>query len=277
MSWTLTIDPAEFYRAAAPYLGADPVLNTVPLSVVGNVLAGRQSYDSMLFGWWTGDSGVVSAVFMHTGDWPLGVYGVGDEGRAELVATLDARGHEIDGVNGEFATATAFAGVWAATHDRKPEVKTGMRLYRLAELTPIQPAPSGAARLADAADHDLLVRWFVEFGRETHEDGGHPGQTIDARIGYGGAVLWDDDGPVALAGCTVPSFGVARIGLVYTPRELRRRGYAGAVTEAAVRRSWDLGAENVVLFTDLANPTSNALYQRLGFRPVADFVVLALR
>jgi predicted GNAT family acetyltransferase len=69
--------------------------------------------------------------------------------------------------------------------------------------------------------------------------------------------------------------GVVRVAPVYTPAELRRHGYAGAVTAAVTRAALDAGATDVVLFTDVANPTSNALYRRLGYRPVEDRVVLS--
>jgi predicted GNAT family acetyltransferase len=68
---------------------------------------------------------------------------------------------------------------------------------------------------------------------------------------------------------------MARVGPVYTPPALRRRGYAGAATAAASQAALDAGARVVVLYTDLANPTSNALYQRLGHRPVEDRVVMS--
>jgi len=61
-----------------------------------------------------------------------------------------------------------------------------------------------------------------------------------------------------------------RLGPVYTPPEHRRHGYASALTAAACRRALDSGARHLVLFTDLANPTSNEIYQRVGFRPVED-------
>ncbi len=77
------------------------------------------------------------------------------------------------------------------------------------------------------------------------------------------------DGPQAF-GAEPPLFGP-----VYTPPGLRRRGYAGALTVAVSRAALDAGADEVVLFTDLANPTSNALYQRLGYRPVEDRIILS--
>ena len=68
--------------------------------------------------------------------------------------------------------------------------------------------------------------------------------------------------------------GQARIGPVYTPPELRGRGFGGAATVAITQAALDDGADGVVLFSDLTNLASNTLYQRLGYRPVSDWTVL---
>jgi predicted GNAT family acetyltransferase len=151
-----------------------------------------------------------------------------------------------------------------------------LRLYRLDKLIPPDPAPSGHARLAEPADRELLIAWYELFGAEVGEEHAGVSTVVDDRIGHGGLVLWEDGGvPVAMAGCNRPQAGAVRIGPVFTPIELRRRGYAGAVTADVSRRALAQGA-NVILFTDLANPTSNAIYQRLGYRPVEDRVVISL-
>jgi predicted GNAT family acetyltransferase len=62
---------------------------------------------------------------------------------------------------------------------------------------------------------------------------------------------------------------------VYTPPERRGRGYAGATTAAVSQAALDAGVREVVLYTDLANPVSNALYERLGYRGVEDRVILS--
>ncbi len=99
---------------------------------------------------------------------------------------------------------------------------------------------------------------------------------IDDRLSYGGLMLWESGGvPVAMAGLTRAAAGVARIGPVYTPPGERGRGYGGAATVAVSQAALERGAEQVVLFTDLANPTSNALYKRLAYRPLEDSVVLS--
>jgi predicted GNAT family acetyltransferase len=98
---------------------------------------------------------------------------------------------------------------------------------------------------------------------------------VDDRISYGGLTLWEVDGQaVSMAGVTRIEAGAARVAPVYTPPELRGRGYGAAVTAAVTRAALDAGADDVVLFTDVTNPTSNALYERLGYRPVQDRSVL---
>jgi hypothetical protein len=123
------------------------------------------------------------------------------------------------------------------------------RLFRLERLVPPDPFPPGAAHLAGTGDRELLIAWHEAFGREAHTaDPEHADRTVDDRLSHGGLTLWEAGGqPVAMAGSTRTVEGVVRVAGVYT-----------------------------VLFTDLTNPTSNALYQRLGYRPVEDRVVLEL-
>ncbi len=150
-----------------------------------------------------------------------------------------------------------------------------MRLFRLAELVSPQPSAAGKARLAAAGDLPLVLEWSAAFAAEVNELGGPSPGAAREWIDQGRLVVWDVGGkPAAMAAMTVAGAGVARIGPVYTPPDQRRRGYAGAVTVAVSQLAADRGAEQVVLFSDLANPTSNALYQRIGYRPVEDRLAL---
>jgi predicted GNAT family acetyltransferase len=99
---------------------------------------------------------------------------------------------------------------------------------------------------------------------------------VDRRLGYGGITIWEAGGvPVSVACLTRAVGGMARIGPVYTPPDLRGRGYAAGATAAVSQAALDAGVRDVVLYTDLANPVSNALYERLGYRAVEDRVVLS--
>ncbi|WP_256862965.1 GNAT family N-acetyltransferase [Microbispora sp. GKU 823] len=120
------------------------------------------------------------------------------------------------------------------------------------------------------------MRFFREFQQEAHvERTADPTPVVAARVNREELVLWeDDDRPVSVAGVSAPIAGMSRIGPVYTPPGLRGRGYGSAVTHAASRKALDDGATEVLLFTDLSNPTSNSIYQRLGYRPIADYATI---
>ncbi len=152
-----------------------------------------------------------------------------------------------------------------------------MRLFRLGELGWPGPGPAGSARLAAERDRGLLITWFDAFAREVGDLASHDhAAAADERLSYGGLRVWEVAGaPVSIAGVTRTVAGMVRVGPVYTPPELRGRGYAGAVTAAVSQAAREDGAQEVVLYTDLANPTSNALYRRLGYRPVEDRLVLS--
>jgi len=150
-----------------------------------------------------------------------------------------------------------------------------MRLYALGRLLPPDPPPPGTARIADATDRDLLLAWLNAFQDEAQPGPSETERVLNDRVGWGGLLFWEHEGrPVSLAGRSRPAAGLARVGPVYTPPDLRGRGFGAAVTAAVTQAALDGGADGVVLFTDLANPTSNTLYQRLGFEPVCDWAVL---
>ena len=97
------------------------------------------------------------------------------------------------------------------------------------------------------------------------------------KLSYGGVTVWEaGGGPVSIAGVTRQVAGMVRIGPVYTPPEARGRGYASAATAAVAAAPRSRRARRrSLLYTDLANPVSNSIYQRIGYRPVEDRVVLA--
>ena len=286
MSWFTTQAVDDFLAEAGEFLRAERVRNTVILTVTENLRVTGQppggsclARDEPLFGWWRPGSGQnqASGAFMHTPGFPLVLTFMSQQAAADLAGDLAASGRLIQGVNAEAEAAQAFAGAW---RDHTGDVATEhrrMRLFRLDALVPPDPAPGGVPRLATARDRDLLIEWFGAFtievgdlGREDH------GAAADERLSYGGVTIWEAGGvPVSIAGVTRAVGGMVRVGPVYTPPALRGRGYAGGATVAVTQAALDAGATEVVLYSDLANPTSNALYPRLGYRPVEDRLVLS--
>ncbi|MEY9841983.1 GNAT family N-acetyltransferase [Streptacidiphilus sp. EB103A] len=280
MVWEITHDVDAFFSATDAYLTADPVRNTVLLTVADTVRSrGPYAYGGDLparFGWWRAQDGAVEGAYVHTPPYRPTLGPMAEETARALVRKWRASGAAVPGVSGGAALVRVVGGEWAATGGGWT-VFRDQRLFRLGELTPPQPEPPGSARLADAADVPLVVRWFEDFSEAIGEGSGNVPTQAQNRVATGRLVLWVLDGtPVSMAGFSPVIAGQGRVAPVYTPAELRGRGYAGMATVAASRALIAAGAEEVLLYTDLSNPTSNALYQRLGYRPVEDVTVLDL-
>lgn len=194
-----------------------------------------------------------------------------------LVAAID---DELTGVVGAVPEVDAFAAAWAALRTLEVRTAFDQRIYALRKVAPPEPVP-GAMRLADTADRSLVVDWARAFARETlhgNDDAARVERSVDARLEVSGAGfgLWEVDGlPVSLAGFGGRTPSGIRVGPVYTPPEHRRHGYGTAVTAAVSQLNLDRGRRVCFLYTDLANQTSNAIYQRIGYEPVCDSRELA--
>jgi GNAT superfamily N-acetyltransferase len=281
MAWTITANPDEYLAQAGEFLRADPVRYTIELAVIEKIRAapparpGAVGSGGPMFGWWRRADGDLSAVVLHTPPYPLLLGGLPAGSGAELAARVAGLGRQLPGVNGPRPDAARFAAAW---HERTGAGSVTVRrsqLYRLGRLVPPDPAAAGAPRVAGQADRGLLEQWHAAFAAEINDvTGPQPGDVAD-RLSYGGLTLWEDGArPVAMAGQLRPSAGVVRVGPVYTPAGLRGRGYGAAVTAAVTSAALQAGAGQVVLFTDIANPVSNALYRRLGYQPVAEMAGL---
>jgi predicted GNAT family acetyltransferase len=278
MTWTLSENLHDYVAIAGGFLRSRPVQNTIQLDAAEIVRArGASAFGEVtpLFGWWRSSGGEIIAAVLHTPPYPVLLTRLPEGSAAPLAEALLARRRHLAGVNAEQGDATAFAAAWTRLTAASAQEFRRSRLFKLDQLQPPAPGPLGAARIATAADRDLLESWVDAFARETADLTGPRRGMIEDRLGYGGLTLWEIEGTaVSLAGIQRPAAGVVRLAPVYTPPEHRGHGYGGAVTAAVSQAALEAGASQVVLFTDLGNPTSNALYQRLGYRPVEDRVVL---
>jgi predicted GNAT family acetyltransferase len=272
-----TSNPVEAKGIGFPYLQRDPVLNSVLISnIQGRV-------DNLLY-----DPAPPVFVSVHRDDEVVAVVcrtalrGVmlGDLDEEYLPVVLAAvveSGAEVKYVEGVPEVTRVFAEQYAGKLGKQFTEDRLTRLHKLVDFTPLEA--EGHARLAtdaDLADATRLVGGFGEavsgrIGVEEEE------RWARDRTGLGRLWLWERDGRVvSMAAHNGAVFGASRIGSVYTPPEERGNGYAGALTAALTRHLLDEGTQ-ACLFTDLANPTSNKLYARIGYRKVADFVRYSVR
>jgi RimJ/RimL family protein N-acetyltransferase len=261
----------EFRAIAEPLYGRDPVAHTIELTLLRS---GTLPDDSTLLTVWN-NSDVIGAA-IQTPPYPLACNAIPVAGVGDVVSGLAAVRPELNGVRGERDSAVVFADAWHAATGRIGNVTVEERLYRLTSLRP----PSGVAgfhRPANDDDRGLLVDWVELFFSETfgdvRDDDAGEGFIDTSKQKGDQFILWVVDGkPVSMAMLRAPAFGVSRIGPVFTPQAHRGHGYGSAVTAAAAELARRSGVDDVVLFADLANPVSNAIYQRIGFEAVGDSV-----
>ncbi|MGN9845348.1 GNAT family N-acetyltransferase [Nonomuraea sp. H19] len=261
--WTFTSDVEEYAAVAEPFLLGDPVGNTVALTILANLRAGMPVKDP-LFGWWRVDGEVRGAAF-RTPPHPVGLAVMPVEAIAPLVAELR---DDLPGVVGRVELTDEIMRLLG-----RPGRVVSERLYRLGTLS--VPDVPGQGRPAVPADFPLLVSWYQAFGDEVGMGEGDVAERVAHRLAGRQLFLWEAGGaPVSLAGLSPAAGGVCRIGPVYTPPSCRRNGYGAAVTAYASQIGLAERCRQVVLFTDLDNPTSNAIYQAIGYEPVSDYAHL---
>lgn len=190
-----------------------------------------------------------------------------------LVMDVAACYGELPAVLGPPTAAREFARQWAERHGCSTRDGMAQRLYRLDRVRHPPAAPTGELRHARPGDVGLVASWVACFSAETGVATMSTRDEVAARVAAGDMTLWYvDDEPRTLAGYSGRSPNAVRIGYVYTPPEWRRRGYATACVAALSQRALDDGARFCCLYTDLANATSNDIYQRIGYTPVCDAI-----
>jgi predicted GNAT family acetyltransferase len=289
-------DADAFLAAAGDHLAADPVQATVVATVAQRESANAAAGIARPVGaprWYlvTRDStGAVSGAGMRTARFaphPLFLLSMPAGAAVALARILVERGEEVGGVNGSLPAARLCADEIAHLTGHVVTVAQHTRLFELGELVPPPVLPAGRLRVAEPSDLDLVLEWFDAFMRDADEQGGRepgsspyetpPSELMMSRIERGRVFLWVDESgePVHLTEATLPAFGVSRLGPVYTPPQQRGKNYASAAV-AEVSRLITAEGSRACLFTDQANPTSNAIYMRLGYRPVVDMANLII-
>jgi hypothetical protein len=180
----------------------------------------------------------------------------------------------LPGISGPVAEAHEFAKRWTALAGGAWTIRFRQRIYSLEKVVFPPTQPHGALRRAAPQDVDRADRWLDAFAREAGIT--LPSMPLAERLIRDGRLyIWQDGAPRSMLASTRETPNGASINAVYTPPEFRGRGYATIAVAALSRRLLEAGHGFCSLYTDLANPTSNALYQRVGYRPVADAIEIA--
>lgn len=265
----ITTDAARFLDEVEPFLRRDPLRHTVIATVLVNRINGRSGAMVTEFLSVRDSAGAVVGLAQCTN----GAVYLGELPAHSISAVADAflaRGIVLRSVEGDSAHAAAFAAHWSAVGGGTYREKYSTRLFGLGELS--VPDAVGAARQATVDDVALVITMVEAFSVEADVPQRLDETAVRRRIEAGASWLWEHDAtPVTLVGRQTAVLGWARIGPVYTPPRFRGNGFASALTATVAGAIRAEGAD-ACLFTDLANPTSNKIYQHIGFEPSRDFV-----
>ena len=268
-------DADAFLAEVGGYLAAREAEHNLLLGIAGTILAHPELHPEAPYLADVRDSGV-RLVALRTPPFNLVLSETDRPEAIEIVVDdLASRDPGLPGVTAPKDVAARFAAAWAARTGRAAALDVSERIFRVSSVV-MPPAPAGTWRAAHEGDRRQVAAWLLDFQREALPN--EPARDADVladawlrgrdRTMY----LWEVAGrPVSIVGAGSPTPHGIRIGPVYTPPRHRGHGYASALTAAVTRHELAHGRAFCFLFTDLANPTSNHIYQAIGYEPVSDW------
>lgn len=269
MTGTLSVrrwdDPRVFTGEAMPFLMRDEIANCLMASILSSPRGFQGEYLATVL-----DDGGLRGVAFRT---PLKLLlSRMDEDAARAVAIDVCQAiPELNEVLGPRPEVDAFAATWSSLSGRPVAPRRSERIYQLSSVRQTPGVP-GTMRLVRAEDRERIVPWIEAMARSVGDtiERSMAEESFDRHLDGQTLFLWENNQPVSMAAAAARSPNTRRVSLVYTPAEQRRRGYASALVAAVSQRVLDAGTRWCVLYTDLANPTTNHIYQEIGYQPVCD-------
>ncbi|HEX5616151.1 MAG TPA: GNAT family N-acetyltransferase, partial [Acidimicrobiia bacterium] len=252
---------------AGEFLGSDPVRHNLILTLLhGRVAAPEPGR------YWVvdADDRACGVVFQSPLQFVATLTPMSSAAASAAADAIADAGVALPGVSAEAATAAHFAGRWTERTQAAALPDLGQRLYAFGEPGEVRQA-SGVVRRADEHDRGVLIEWTEAFEHEIGEQPSDAAAVVDRRLRSQQLFAWEDGGVVAMAGVSAPVGDVVRVGPVYTPPAARGHGYASALVASLSIDARSRGLR-CILFADLANPTANALYRRIGYQAVAEWL-----
>jgi len=267
-------DPKQFWSEVSPHLRKEEAKNSLCL---GLAYAFRQDgknclYQSALFdgGKFLGST-LVSVYHINNHFLPSG--GTSKEAAAELFEAFKASDIYIHGLVGELDTAMTYKKMFENL-GRKSRVHMTQGIYRCRKVVPAQDV-GVKFRVMESKDVPLIAAWMSAFHKEAvpHDPPSDWVKMAEGKLKGGTLFVVEKDGaPVSMAAVSRDLESSCSVNFVFTPRELRGKGYASAVTAMLTQSLLEKGKSETVLYTDMANPTSNKIYQNIGYEFVCDSI-----
>jgi len=260
----------EFLDATEPFLLGNEVENSLILGIAREVADDASGLTIAPYFAVVRDDHGIAVAALRTLRTKIGIT------RARCLEALPALAADVYsvaptllGVLGPEPSVRVFADELAVLRGARVARTVSQRIFELRAVIPPASPPPGELRHAHADESSLLAGWIAEFLNEVRESG-DADRLVAERLKRGQLFVWDDGAPRTMAAWAGKTPNGVRVNFVYTPPEMRGRGYASACVAALSQRLLDEGNAFCCLYTDLSNPISNSIYQKIGYRPVSD-------
>jgi predicted GNAT family acetyltransferase len=261
-------DIRHYYQAVEDYLLQQEAAHCLMLGLCSAKSLSEQPYLTVA----TQDEYICSTA-MRTPPHQLILSKSGSEEAIKAIALdLVANGIPLPGLISLKWEALTFARLWQSLTGQAYRLNVAQRIYQL-EAVKVTNYADGYLRLATQSDRSLLINWIKAFEAEAlgeQQTEQHYQNWYDLRLSKNSLYVWQNKLPVSMAGFSGSTPNGIRINAVYTPPKYRQQGYASSCVAALSQSLLDRGKKYCFLFTDLANPTSNSIYQKIGYQPVWD-------
>ena len=263
-------DASQFSDRVKDYLVNHEALHNAMLGLCNALIDNPERFNEKPYLATVEIDGDIAAVAMRIPPKALLLSQVNDLRAVEAIAqNLHLTQKLLPGVNAPSASAKAFAEVWYSLTSQSYQIKMALRAFQLEQVQPISHA-LGYLRLAESGDRQQLMHWYEAFAVEALGSVESVERLVDRHLQQGTAYFWENETPVSMVSRVGITPNGARVGLVYTPPEHRRKGYGSTCVAALSQTLLNQGYRYCFLFTDQANPTSNQIYQAIGYQPVGD-------
>lgn len=261
----------EFLESAGPWLGNSEAENNLILGIASGLNLRPERYRGETYFITLEENDLLAGAAFISPPHHLMITRSPEAALKTLAGWLLSERIAVSGVLGPNVEAKVFADEWVSKTGKSLRPGLGQRIYACFRV--VQPAYSpGRLRRARKDDEPLLLQWCREFIVETGvpETADPCNGLIHNELADGFLYIWEDGQPVSMAGLTGESAHGIRVSLVYTPPILRKKGYATSCVAALTQRILDSGKRFCCLYTDLGNPTSNNIYQKIGYELACD-------
>jgi GNAT superfamily N-acetyltransferase len=262
----------NFLNRAEGWLLSSEAQNNLIFAIANQLLHDDHSYEDPIYLATIEDGNRVAGCAWRTPPFKLGLTQLPIESLPALASDIATVYDSLSAVIGPEPEAIDFANCWSRQVGVRWAAGMRQRIYCLERVNLLARPASGSLRKAEVSDLSLLSEWGAGFNLDAGVSSHEPRVYAERSIRRGSLYIWEDQEPRSMAAASGSTPNGTRVGYVYTPPEFRNHGYATSVVSSLSQLLLEAGHRFCFLYTDLANPVSNKIYEKIGYGAVGDAI-----